>query len=198
MKLEKEAAGCDEILFSSQDKSWPKYYGERGPAWSLVFCPPHPISPTQHTAPWDFSGTNNFIWGIILQCATSSQVSWWKSSRFLHIECAQNHKKQCFKDPYYLLYYLLTFCIFFQNPPFSFPECIVSPLHLWRQDPGLSFLSRWLINLSNAITATHFPTQIHNVLLYALMYIIQVSMKWEIRDKRRKMYQVWGYLLVID
>ena len=66
MTMKKIVAGCDDILFSSQDKSWPKYYGERGPAWSLVFCPPHPISPTQHTAPWDFRGTNNFIVGVIL------------------------------------------------------------------------------------------------------------------------------------
>ena len=77
-----------DILFSSRDKSWTLYYGEQGPACSLVFCPPHPISPTQHiTAPWDFRGKNNFILGIILQCATndSAHGSWWKSSRFLDV-----------------------------------------------------------------------------------------------------------------
>ena len=65
-----KAGGCVDILFSSRDKSWTLYYGEQGPACSLVFCPPHPISPTQDTAPWDFRGTNNFILGIILQWAT--------------------------------------------------------------------------------------------------------------------------------
>ena len=104
-------------------------------------------------------GTNNFILGIILQCATndSAHGSWWKSSRFLDVStfyiyfrCAQNRKNIDGSLHCFIVYFLPKSILLI-----PVVQCVPSPLHLWRQDPGLSFLSRWLINLSNAITSLH-------------------------------------------